>query len=623
MTCYKLFIILGLCLTTANLHAWHSHDIGEPAVAADPNQPRFIVAIQSSDNELDGEDAIFAYTYTIFMEKLQTSQFCRIDENFGKQQNSDPDIAMNNNHIIAAWTCEDQDDEGIMAKFLDPNIAPVTNDFVVNTNTTGKQHLPAVAIDSHSNSIIVWESQLTDTSTIYARFYDPNIGPLTPEMQISSNSFNPSVAISSDGLATICWSCLNPTSQKFSIAYRQYTPNGNTVSAVTTIAENLHNKPNTCIATNLEGKIVITWDADLSGNSDTDIYARFLDPNNSSSQPKLINTRTEGIQSNPSVAIAKDGSIVIAWQSENADGYDYGICGREYTNNNSAKDIEFPINTYIYGKQYNPDIVINNNVPQFFTIWEETYEQCYEFNPDHIECRDVHNFLYGFSKKHSPAETYSCGDVTGNSFVDMNDLAALAIKWLKWDNIHDELFPDNYPDGFIDFNDFYYIANNWMECCQSPYPPELLPYYHQQLRTNCSFKLRGLGILTVLYMNDNNGRTPASLELLMEVNNSYSEALFPNESFSCPAVCPHTELSDYIYRTSQALDPRAGGDLDDTCPPDMILLYDRQGNHPDNTRCVCFIDSHVETMTEEEFQLAIDKDNEHRRSLGLPELPAE
>ena len=58
-------------------------------------------------------------------------------------------------------------------------------------------------------------------------------------------------------------------------------------------------------------------------------------------------------------------------------------------------------------------------------------------------------------------------------------------------------------------------------------------------------------------------------------------------------------------------------------PEEMILAYDKFQNHLGQLRHVVFADGHVEKMTELDFQQAVARDNQQRRTLGLPEKPAD
>ncbi len=131
--------------------------------------------------------------------------------------------------------------------------------------------------------------------------------------------------------------------------------------------------------------------------------------------------------------------------------------------------------------------------------------------------------------------------------------------------------------------------------------PGLLDLRELALRMTCGTNLSGLGKALLIYANDYNDEFPPDLETLIE------KAEVPPKMLLCGG-------KPYIYR---------GVDLGGTSvEPMLIMVHDRAGHHKGG-RNVLFVDSHVEWMTEEEFQKQIEEDNEMRRKAGLPEKPAE
>jgi prepilin-type processing-associated H-X9-DG protein len=123
--------------------------------------------------------------------------------------------------------------------------------------------------------------------------------------------------------------------------------------------------------------------------------------------------------------------------------------------------------------------------------------------------------------------------------------------------------------------------------------------------TVCASQLKQLGLAVINYACDNQDSYPPDLEALAKKQDVATKIL------ACPVS--HTP---YIYR---------GADLTGKqVKSEMVLAYDKAGNHPGGLRNVLFADGHVQPrMTETQFQDAIKLDNELRRKAGLPERAAE
>lgn len=122
----------------------------------------------------------------------------------------------------------------------------------------------------------------------------------------------------------------------------------------------------------------------------------------------------------------------------------------------------------------------------------------------------------------------------------------------------------------------------------------------------CGTNLSGLGKALLIHANDYNDELPASLDILKKT------AEVTARSLSCGCDREGKGGMPYIYR---------GVDLNTSANPDLITVY--CGRHHRGGRNVLFLDSHVEWVTDEQFQKLIERDNRLRRQASLPEKPAE
>ena len=582
-----------------------------PSVAADPNAFRFIMVYNGHNNDYDDEECIYANIYD-YDNPYGTSSMNRISESHDVEHN-DPDIAMNQDHVAVVWTSSDSDGEGIIGRIFDPNLVALTGEFAINSITAGNQYAPAVAIDNQGRFMAVWTRGVEPNREVHGRIFNTAGQPLCPELTIANthDNFSPAVAADPNGVFTVAWA--GTSLPKYGVYMQQYYPDGTAKGIKKILANSLITQPNVSVDVNQHSTILAAWDGHPFSTSQGYIFARLYDPNGNDlgiPSPSVINTYDEGKQQKPSAAISDNGRFVVAWQSENSDGNDDGICGRAYDPNGVAEGDEFDINLFIYRKQHQPDVAMSYN-DWFFTVWQHEAESCYDDGRD-IWCEYFHEIDHQLGAKPTPDNYQTRGDVTGNGSVDLNDLAALAERWMAWGRIVGLPHPDSYPDGHIDMIDFSIMADNWMQCCTPFFPPEYQWVWDQNRLIVCATRVKGFMTAIMIYANDYDGCYPPDLETLAA---EVEVSPWPDEAFLCPAVCPHIEESDYVYR---------GNDLSASDSAMMIVIYDKQGNHANNMRNVAFADGHVSSLTEEEFQAAIELDNTYRRSNPrLEEKPAE
>jgi len=88
-----------------------------------------------------------------------------------------------------------------------------------------------------------------------------------------------------------------------------------------------------------------------------DVWARIVGPEGTFATGDLrINTYTDNQQANPSVALLKDGSLVVVWSSEGQDGEMQGVFGQRLTATGQKLGAEFRVNQFVAYNQRTPAV---------------------------------------------------------------------------------------------------------------------------------------------------------------------------------------------------------------------------------------------------------------------------
>ena len=136
-------------------------------------------------------------------------------------------------------------------------------------------------------------------------------------------------------------------------------------------------------------------------------------------------------------------------------------------------------------------------------------------------------------------------------------------------------------------------------------PVQRLTSYAQQM--TCGTNVSGMGKAILLYSNDHHDQLPPSLDILKDPDRMPENCAMPEKGLICPSV---GTKNSYGY---------CGDGLDAGSGFDLMIVYDKKGNHPESYRNVLFLDSHVEWVTEERFQELAKKVNAVRKEKGLQE----
>jgi hypothetical protein len=170
----------------------------------------FVVAWQSYEQDGDG--------YGIFGQRFDGADARRGEEfrvsSFTEDSQAHPAIACAESGFVAIWQSAEQDGDGygIFARRWDSAGAPLGSEFQVNTATIGDQQLPAIAVNSGGDFLIVWQSddQDGDGTGILARRLARDGGPAGPEMLVNTftafDQEQPAVAATTLGGFLVVWS---------------------------------------------------------------------------------------------------------------------------------------------------------------------------------------------------------------------------------------------------------------------------------------------------------------------------------------------------------------------------------------------------------------------------------
>lgn len=231
-------------------------------------------------------------------------------------------VALAEEYAVVGSFCDDNEngsDAGAAYVYNLVSYPKVINEFQMNTYTNNRQQFPAIASNRQSNYIVVWESdgQDGDGYGIYGQRYSQNGIRIGNEFQV------------------------NTTTAGF-----QQSPD---------------------VAMNVSGNFVVVWRSPDAGGL-YDIFARLF---SSQGMPLtgeiLVNTYTDSIQEEPSVAINDSGTFVVTWTSDREQpGHERSICGRVFHSGGAPATRELVISQTTNSNH--SDVCIDEN-GDFAVVW--------------------------------------------------------------------------------------------------------------------------------------------------------------------------------------------------------------------------------------------------------------
>lgn len=292
---------------------------------------------------------------------------------------------------------------------------------------------PVVATSKSGVSAVVYSSKYkgTDDPTnstwnSYLRFYDATGAVLTSNTRIRSTltgeQIFPDVAITPDGSYTVVVCQSISSNSSADIYLRQKNSSYATTASemvVNSTTGNIASNPKVAIHT--DGSFVVVWQYESGNTTDgSDIYGQMYDAALSTVGAEfLINSTTDGNQTEPDVAYSNDGSFIVTWSSYGQDGDQNGIYRQKYDAVGNKSGSETRVNTTTANSQSHPHI--SSTLDGYFNISWTSYSQDGNFTGIYTQSLDslgnvvteetkLNSRTNDFQQFSSSAQSYHDGD---------------------------------------------------------------------------------------------------------------------------------------------------------------------------------------------------------------------
>lgn len=244
---------------------------------------------------------------------------------------------------------------------------------------------------------------------------------------------DPQIARASDGAFVIAWNSFGQqgSGNGGDIYFQRFNADltkSGTETHVNDISDGNQEKP--ALAMNSSGTFVIAWASHSGFNSIYDVKVKLYKNNLPVSNEILVNTFTEGTQTNPDVAIDDAGNFVVVWDSWFQDGSDRGVYAQRFDADGNKVGTEFRVNVTTQFSQTRPAVRYLSNGNKVI-IWES-------WRQDEATPSGYGVFARLYDANWSPI--VASGDLQINSYVNdyqwYGDITPLengfVVTWCSW-----------------------------------------------------------------------------------------------------------------------------------------------------------------------------------------------
>ncbi len=362
---------------------------------------------------------------------------------------TEPDVAADGRGgFLVVWQGPGPDEEDIFLRRFDPNGQPLSDEWLVNSYTPGRQLYPRIAANDAGAFVVVWESRGPvdegGRSLVCARRFDPNAAALGEAFIVDEGSYDcryPDVAVDAEGGFVATW--LQDRTSK-TVFGRRFEPNGVASTEPFEISQiDCSSITRPSVAMSAAGRFVVAWDGDPNRAADDDVHARLYDPNGTPQAEQFpVNSLHQGAQQWPRAAMNEAGDFVIVWMHETGDpNVDTDIRARYFDRDGLPAGEALQLNTQVLGKQQYPAVAITGD-GAFVTAWED---------------REPDSAAYDIRACITPPPISA--DFNGDLRVSFIDLASFALRWRQ----QNQAAPaDLNGDGIVDSRDLARFCRQWL-----------------------------------------------------------------------------------------------------------------------------------------------------------------
>ncbi|MEO6215868.1 MAG: cadherin repeat domain-containing protein, partial [Sphingomonas sp.] len=285
--------------------------------------------------------------------------------------------------FVTLWgtsnTTQDGSDSAIKGQRFDANGNKVGSEFLVNSQGTGSQFTPSVAVLNNGSFIATWIS--TDTTqdgsgnAVKGQIFSASGAPVGGEFLVNSSvagtQFTSTVVALANGGFVVSWDDWN----SFDTRARIFGANGVAIGADFI----LNNKTDYAqeygdLVALASGGFVATWrttDTTADGDGQA-LKARIFDAaGNPVGNEFLVDTQATGFQYSPSISQLANGNLIITWYTTDPlqDGSDGAVKAQIFSPTGAKIGAEFLVNAQTVNLQNDPVVTSLPN-GGFMVAWE-------------------------------------------------------------------------------------------------------------------------------------------------------------------------------------------------------------------------------------------------------------
>jgi len=259
------------------------------------------------------------------------------------------------------------------------------HDRTVNSEASGDQDASTVAMGADGSFVTAWEDDASSADgsgnlDVIIRGFAPcgcgSFDDLAVHGDTAGDQREPAVAVGAKGDFVVAWADDTDDNGYYQIHARGFAADGTERIAeftVNSVSDGQQRDPAVAVAA--DGSFVIAWEDDQDRDGDMQIMMRGFDASGAERFADMsVHDANEGERVNPAIGVDASGDIVVAWQDDGDGNGVYQIHARGFDASGGEGFDRLTVNSVSSGQQEAPALGVSSS-GAFTVAWEDDQER--------------------------------------------------------------------------------------------------------------------------------------------------------------------------------------------------------------------------------------------------------